>query len=102
MTTKEQILLMKKDINNLDEKLDRLDGKMDKIFSKLLDPEIGLVVRVNKNTERLDERDKKMPEWMGEIDQFRYMKKWKGNVTRALWVIYAAIIGYVTKLIFWN
>ena len=27
---------------------------------------------------------------------------WKSNVTKALWVIYSAIIGVIIKLLFWN
>jgi hypothetical protein len=95
MTTKAEILLMKKDINGLTVKIDRLDVKMDKIFNKLLDPDNGLVVRVNKNTERLDIRDESMPEWMGEIEDFHHMKRWKGNVTKALWVVYASMITFI-------
>tara|TARA_R100001244_G_scaffold11561_1_gene13802 strand:+ start:180 stop:488 length:309 start_codon:yes stop_codon:yes gene_type:complete len=102
MTTKEEIIVMKKDISNLSEKIDGLDEKMDMIIKKLLDPDSGLVVRVNKNTERLDYRDEKMPEWMGEIDQFRLMKSWKSNINKALWVLYSAAIGLIIKVLFWS
>ena len=83
MTTKEELIVMKKDISNLGEK-------------------IGLVVRVNKNTERLDYRDEKMPEWMSEMQQFRNMKNWKSNINRALWVLYSAAIGLIIKVLFWS
>ena len=102
MTTKEEIIIMKKDVNTINEKIDSMDKKMDMIIKKLLDPDSGLVVRVNKNTERLDYRDEKMPEWMGEIEQFRSMKSWKSNINRALWVLYSAAIGLLIKVLFWS
>ena len=100
-TLEQEIALMKKDIETLSENIKELNDKMDKLMIKLLDPDEGLVVRVNKNTSRLNERDKNLKGWMKDVRDFNYMKKWKSTVTRALWGIYAAIVGYIVKLIFW-
>tara|TARA_R110002167_G_scaffold347877_1_gene558894 strand:- start:575 stop:883 length:309 start_codon:yes stop_codon:yes gene_type:complete len=100
-TTAQEIALMKKDIETLGEDVKEINDKLDRLMIKLLDPDEGLVVRVNKNTDRLDERDQNMGKWMKDIRDFHYMKKWKSTVTRALWGLYAAVIGYLVKLIFW-
>jgi len=97
----QEIALMKKDIEMLREDIKELNEKIDKLMIKLLDPDAGLVVRVNKNTERLDERDKALPGWMKDLQAFRQMKSWKNNVTKALWVLYAAVIGWIAKNLFW-
>ena len=57
----------------------------------LLDPEDGLIVRVNKNTY-----------WRRELDadEFKVMLRWKQAVTHALWISYSALIGIIIKLIF--
>ena len=47
MTTKEEIIIMKKDITTLNDKIDGLDKKMDMNIQKLLDPDTVLVVKVN-------------------------------------------------------
>jgi len=101
-TTKQEIALMKKDIEVLREDVGEINDKLDKLMIKLLDPDEGLVVRVNKNTDRLDERDKNMGKWMRDVNDFHHMKKWKHGVNKALWVIYAAIIGFVIKTLFWE
>ena len=101
-TTAQEIALMKRDIETLGEDVKEINNKLDRLMIKLLDPDEGLVVRVNKNTERLDERDGKMKGWMKDLESFRQMKKWKFTVTRALWGLYAAIIGYLVKIIFWE
>ena len=56
----------------------------------LLDPEDGLVVRVNKNTFWRKQVD---------VDDIKELKSFKLTVTRALWVVYAAVIGLISKIL---
>ena len=100
-TTAQEIALMKKDIETLKEDVKEINDKLDRLMVKLLDPDEGLVVRVNKNTSRLDRRDIELPMWLGNLEEFKRMQRWKSNVTKALWGLYASIIGYIIKLIFW-
>jgi hypothetical protein len=100
-TLESEIALMKKDIEMLSKDIRELNEKMDKLMVKLLDPDTGLVVRVNKNTDRLDSKDKSMTEWTKDLEDFREMKKWKSNVTRALWGLYAAVLSWLAKTLFW-
>jgi len=100
-TTAQEIALMKKDIETLREDVKEINDKLDRLMMKLLDPDEGLVVRVNKNTSRLDRRDVELPMWLGNLEEFKRMQRWKSNVTKALWGLYASIIGYIVKLIFW-
>ena len=57
----------------------------------LLDPEDGLIVRVNKNTY-----------WRRQVDtdEFKALLRWKSNVTHAMWISYTALVGIIVKLIF--
>tara|TARA_Y100001938_G_C8042780_1_gene407105 strand:- start:634 stop:921 length:288 start_codon:yes stop_codon:yes gene_type:complete len=57
----------------------------------LLDPEDGLIVRVNKNTY-----------WRRQLDadEFKALLRWKQSVTHAMWVVYSAVLGILVKLIF--
>ena len=57
----------------------------------LLDPEDGLIVRVNKNTYWRKELD---------ADEFKAMLRWKQTITHAMWVAYSALCGILIKLIF--
>jgi len=74
MTTKEEIISMKKDISVINEKMDNLDGKLDTLTEKLLNPDKGVAARVNRNTA---------------------MRK---VLVKAMWVIYAITIGALVKL----
>ena len=74
MTTKEEIISMKKDISMINEKMDKIDEKLDTLTEKLLNPDKGVAARVNRNTA---------------------MRK---VLVKAMWVIYAITIGALIKL----
>ena len=57
----------------------------------LLDPEDGLIVRVNKNTYWRKELD---------ADEFKALLRWKQTVTHAMWIAYTALSGIIVKLVF--
>ena len=59
----------------------------------LLDPEDGLIVRVNKNTY-----------WRKQINiqDIEELKNFKQNVTHALWGVYTLVLGIIAKIIFWK
>tara|TARA_B100000073_G_scaffold324935_1_gene308287 strand:- start:1432 stop:1716 length:285 start_codon:yes stop_codon:yes gene_type:complete len=57
----------------------------------LLDPEDGVIVRVNKNTY-----------WRRQLDadEFKALLRWKQSVTHAMWIAYTALTGIIVKIIF--
>ena len=72
------------------------------IRKTILDPELGLIVRINKNTESRVKREGDMPGYMSIIDDFKTMVTWKSGVQKGLWLLYSAIIGIIIKLLFWD
>ena len=77
MSMKDDISLMEHRMNSMEDKLDKMDGKLDNLTQKLLDPDYGVTARVNRNTTH------------------------RKVMSKALWVIYAVVIGVIIKLI-WN
>ena len=71
--------------------LQEMHEMMKEIKEILLDPEDGIIVRVNKNTY-----------WRRQVDfdEFKALLRWKQGVTHALWISYSALIGILVKLIF--
>ena len=71
--------------------LEEMHGMIKEIKEILLDPEDGIIVRVNKNTF-----------WRKEIDadEFKALIRWKQSVTHAMCVAYTALVGIIVKLIF--
>jgi len=83
---------------------ENVEKRLSEIKEILSDPNDGMIVKVNKNTEyRIhDNNNNKQREKI--IQEFsktcQDMKNWKSGVTKALWISFAAIIGIVIKLIF--
>mgnify|MGYP003661306924 FL=1 len=74
MTTKEELVSMKKDISSINGKMDNIDRKLDMLTDKLLNPDTGVTARVNRNTA---------------------MRK---VLVKAMWVIYGLTIGAMIKI----
>ena len=75
------------------EQLDEIQQTVKEIKEILLDPEDGLIVRVNKNTY-----------WRRQIDtrDIQELKTFKQNVTTALWGVYTLVLGVISKIVFWD
>ena len=73
--------------------LQEIHENVKEIKEILLDPEDGIIVRVNKNTY-----------WRKEIDsdEFKALVRWKQTINSALYVVYTALVGIILKLIFWT
>jgi predicted nuclease with TOPRIM domain len=69
-----EMALLEQRIDSMEDKLDKMDKKLDMITEKLLDPDDGVIARVNKNTST------------------------RKVLVKAIWVIYAAIIGLIAKM----
>lgn len=77
-----------------------LKDDMSDIKKKLLDPDDGVIVKVNQNTKfRLQEEDRYDDYMQFNIDM-NDLKKWKEGVNKALWIIFAAIIAIALKILF--
>ena len=71
--------------------LQEIHQTVNEIKEILLDPEDGIIVRVNKNTYWRKELD---------ADEFKALLRWKQSVTHAMWVAYTALVGIIVKIIF--
>ena len=79
--------------------IEQIKGDLNEIKEILLDPEDGLVVRINKNTywrKTLTESDMNFDVIKDDV---RELNSFKANVTKALWIIYATVSGLIIKLI---
>jgi|TARA_R110000824_G_scaffold10180_2_gene45136 hypothetical protein len=90
-----EIVLIHKSLQDLETGQKTLQSEIRTIQKRLFNPDNGLIVEVNKNTEFKIDNQKKLKDVEGLLS-------WKSNVTKALWVIYSAIIGVIIKLLFWN
>lgn len=66
----------------------------------LLNPEDGVIVKVNKNTEYRISKQTKIEYYDRIIAEFEKMKDWKEGVTKALWIIFTALVGLLINVFY--
>ena len=90
-----ELALIQKSLEDLEEGQKGLKSEIRTIQKRLFNPDDGLIVEVHKNTEFKEENQENLKDVNNLIS-------WKSNVTKALWVIYSAIIGVILKFLFWD
>ena len=84
---------MEQTINALHEFQQDLKEDFSDIKYTLLNPENGVVVRVNKNTEFRQDAGE-FPEDIIELkNELEKLQDWKSGVVKALWVLFSGLIG---------
>ena len=99
-----ELLSIKKDMPNgefkaLVEDVKDMKEDLTELKYTLLNPEDGVIVKTNQNTnfrQKLEANEKDFQASMSEIDD---IKRWKDGVTKALWIIFAALAGIVIRML---
>jgi chromosome segregation ATPase len=93
------------EIKRLQEKLasieqthDQLNEDLRAIEKQLLDPEDGIVVRVNKNTDFRRKREQEERVQAKLLDEHKELMSWKSTITRIVWILFSSIAGIIVTL----
>ena len=96
-----QLTLLKKSVEDLQLDHKELRDSIRDLKKSLLDPDNGVVVRVNKNSEFRREREDSSEKLSTLFEQVSNMIQWKNSISKILWILFTAIIGLVIKVL-WN
>jgi len=88
---------MRNKLNVIESNQDDMKTKLDGLTNKINDPEEGVVVKTNRNTEF---REMCEPERAALISKFQEVLRWKTSIQWVITVAGVAIIGAIVKLIF--
>jgi DNA-binding protein H-NS len=86
---------MEEAIRDLRDNYTTLKEDVSDIKYTLLNPEDGIIVRVNKNSEWRKDREEKQKYYDRIVTEFEKMKDWKDGVTKALWIVFTALVGII-------
>ena len=64
----------------------------------LLNPDNGVIVNTNKNTEYRLELQGNETEFRVKLSEIENIKSWKDSVTRALWIIFGIIAAIIIRM----
>tara|TARA_B100001057_G_scaffold409830_1_gene424658 strand:+ start:167 stop:526 length:360 start_codon:yes stop_codon:yes gene_type:complete len=87
-----ELKLMQKDIEEMKEDVSDLKYT-------LLNPENGVIVNTNKNTEYRVELQKNEVDFRNKLAELEDMKRWKEGVTRALWIIFGILATVIIRML---
>lgn len=85
-------------IETIMDKQEKMYDDLSDLKKILLNPEDGVVVRVNKNTEYRIEQKQREEDLDILFEEYVEFKKFKGNVVKFLWVVITTIIGSIVML----
>ena len=99
-----EFALLKKSVEDLSSGQNALKSSIRELKQQLLDPDNGVVVRVNRNSEFRKESQERGPlceqSFENMEDNVNSILGWKDNVTKALWILFTGIAGIIVKILF--
>ena len=95
-----EIKAIQERVERIDESQAELREELKAIKRQLLDPEVGLVVRVNKNTEaRLHEEEEKK-DFESLCREHQELMNFKKTINKIIWIVFTAIAGIIAGMLF--
>jgi len=98
-----EFALLKKSVEDLSGGQDALKSSIRELKQQLLDPDNGVVVRVNRNSDFRKDSEQRGPlcqqSFENMEDNVNSILGWKDNVTKALWILFTGIAGLIVKTI---
>ena len=98
-----EFALLKKSVEDLSSGQESLRSSIRELKQQLLDPDNGVVVRVNRNSEFRRDSEERGPlcqqSFENMEDSVNTILGWKDNVSKALWILFTAVVGLIIKLV---
>ena len=98
-----EFALLKKSVQDLSDGQEALKSSIRELKQQLLDPDGGVVVRVNRNSDFRKESEQRGPlcqqSFENMEDSVNSILGWKDNVSKALWILFTGIAGLIVKTI---
>ncbi len=95
------------ELKAIQERIERIDQSQEDmredlrtIKRQLLDPEDGIIVRVNKNTEFRKKQESEEKDFDKVMEEHKEMMAFKDTATKILWIVFTAIAGIITAMVF--
>ncbi len=97
-----ELKILQTSMDDLKHSQDSIKSDVSELKKKLLDPETGVVVRLNQNTQYIQDK-KEMEDYYDEIiDQHKELLSFKNTMTKAMWIFFTALVGILTKMMFFT
>ena len=103
-TANGEFILMKKSVEDLTAGQSSLKSIIHDLKERLLNPDDGIVARVNRNSDFRKDSEQRGPlcqqSFENMEDSVNSILGWKDNVSKALWILFTGIAGIIVKILF--
>lgn len=82
--------------------LEDIKEDMSDLKFTLLNPDNGVIVNTNKNTDFRIEMQNNEKEFQKQMTELEDLKRWKEGVTKALWIIFGSLVAIVARILMMN
>lgn len=89
-------------VKNISENQKNIAKDVAEIKETIKDPENGLIVRVNKNTEYRVSLEEQENDNAKILEEHQSLVSWKESVTKFLWLVATAILSILSKIFFFS
>jgi hypothetical protein len=97
-----ELKIIQKSIDELKFSQSEIKSDVSEMKRRLLDPETGIVVRLNQNTQYIEDK-KELEDYYEEIiDQHKELLSFKNIMTKAMWIFFTALVGILAKMMFFT
>ena len=94
-----EIKVIQEKISGIEASQEEMHIDLRAIKKQLLDPEDGIVVRVNKNTDFRRRKEQEERDFTKLMDEHKEILSWKSTVTRVLWILFSSVAGIIVTLL---
>lgn len=81
------------------EDVKELKDDMSDLKYTLLNPEEGVIVKTNKNSEFRTMMQDNERDFQAKMSEVEDLKRWKEGVTKALWILFAGLAAVIIRLL---
>ena len=103
-TANGDFILLKKTVGDLEVGQQGLKGVIKELKERLLNPDDGVITRVNRNSDFRKDSEQRGPlcqqSFENMEDSVNSILGWKDNVSKALWILFTGIAGIIVKILF--
>lgn len=89
------------ELKQLADRVEEIKEDVSELKYMLMNPEDGVIVKVNKNSDFRRDKQRSSATYQGYVNDLQDLKRWRDGVSKALWIIFTALIGMSVKLIFY-
>jgi len=97
-----ELKVIQSSIDDLKNSQSDIKSDVSEMKKRLLDPETGIIVKLNQNTKYITDKQDLEDYYEEIIDQHKELLSWKNNMTKAMWIVFTSIVGILTKMMFFT